>query len=212
MRAYLAAPYAAREQIRGRARDLVTIGVDVTSTWLQEETVISAGTVGAAPAVDPMSADAHVEMDLDDVRRSDVLVLFTESAVDIDPELCRSGGRHVEFGMALALDKRVLVVGEAENIFHRSHRGEVVPDWLSAVGWFMHQPEAPAPDALPRVRSGQAGQLHRLGHHGRRRDRRLRLGRGRLMPITGWALVVLLVVVVWWMLTHSDQPPTGGAA
>lgn len=137
MRAYLAAPYAAREQIRSRARDLVTIGVDVTSSWLLEDTEINAGTVGAAPAVDPMSADAHVEMAIDDVKRSDVLVLFTESAVDVDPELCRSGGRHVETGIALAVDKPILVVGEVENIFHRSRRVERVPDWLSAIAWFI---------------------------------------------------------------------------
>lgn len=39
------------------------------------------------------------------------------------------GGRHVEFGMALALGKRVIVVGPRENVFHLLPEVEVHVNW-----------------------------------------------------------------------------------
>lgn len=39
------------------------------------------------------------------------------------------GGRHVEYGIALALEKAVIVVGPQENIFHLLPQVEHYPDW-----------------------------------------------------------------------------------
>ncbi len=75
------------------------------------------------------------------ISRADVLVLLTGAALGLTPDECGSGGRHVETGYALAKDKWVVVVGEAENIFHRvggyGCLVEVVPNWLAAVGFLV---------------------------------------------------------------------------
>lgn len=145
LRAYLAAPYAAREQIRGYAEDLVRIGLDVTASWLDEEHVITPGTTGAALALDQAEVARHAATDLDDIARCDVLVLFTAQALGLDPAEAASGGRHVETGYALAKGIPVIVVGEPENVFHRlDHAGadgatgcswvQVCGSWLETLG------------------------------------------------------------------------------
>ena len=63
-------------------------------------------------------------MDLNDVVRSDLLILFTAAFVGIEG----GGGRHVETGWALAHGVPIIVVGQPENVFHRMkvvHRGGV---------------------------------------------------------------------------------------
>lgn len=141
MRVYIAAPYAARRQALAYAQDLRGLGFDVTSSWVNEEHEIGPGTTGAAPALSDDEAGRHAATDLDDVDRADVLVLLTGAALGLAPAECGSGGRHVETGYALAKGKWVVVVGEAENIFHRvggyDHLVEVVPNWLAAVGFLV---------------------------------------------------------------------------
>lgn len=44
-----------------------------------------------------------------------VYLVFTEPA---NPGGRNRGGRHVEYGIALALSKDIVVVGEPENVFH----------------------------------------------------------------------------------------------
>jgi hypothetical protein len=46
--------------------------------------------------------------------RADAVIIFTE----IPNTVLATGGRHVEFGLALAHGKRVFVVGPRENVFH----------------------------------------------------------------------------------------------
>lgn len=139
MRAYLAAPYAARAQVRVYAKELEDIGYQVTSTWLTEEHAIESGTVGAATALSDEDISKHADTDFADIRRSDLLVLLTESASELVGGTATSGGRHVETGFAIALGKPVLVVGEAENVFHRSRFVDVVPDWHAAVLFLAYQ-------------------------------------------------------------------------
>ena len=64
-------------------------------------------------------APAHVgyrfaSEDLEDIRRADVVICFTE-----EPRSNNSrGGRHVEFGYALGLGKTIVIVGPRENVFY----------------------------------------------------------------------------------------------
>ena len=53
-------------------------------------------------------------IDLEDVDRADSLLFFAEDPLIGTPR----GGRHVEFGYALAKGKRCIVIGGEENIFH----------------------------------------------------------------------------------------------
>lgn len=130
MKVYLAAPYAARDSIRDKAAQLKRIGFTVTSTWLQETHEINAGTVGPALALNPSETESHVRTDVKDVLGSDLLVVFTNDTAGVASS---SGGRHVETGIAMSKGIPVVVVGQPENIFHRSTYCLVVPTWEEAL-------------------------------------------------------------------------------
>lgn len=51
------------------------------------------------------------------VRCAEIVVSLTENP-DAAQDGATRGGRHVEFGLALALDKKLVVIGPRENIFH----------------------------------------------------------------------------------------------
>lgn len=125
MKIYLAAPYGSRETIRTCAAEARSIGITVTSSWLDEDHEINAGTEGAAPALTDEQVDQHAQTDIREVRDSDLLVLFTAAYVGTEG----GGGRHVETGIALALNTPVLVVGEPENVFHRTAGVFTFPSW-----------------------------------------------------------------------------------
>ena len=52
--------------------------------------------------------------DFEDIMNADAVISFTEV-----PRTTKSrGGRHVEFGIALAAGKKCIIVGPRENVFH----------------------------------------------------------------------------------------------
>jgi nucleoside 2-deoxyribosyltransferase len=128
MKVYLAGPYVARDTLRTYAGELATMGWDIQCRWLDETVDITPGVLGAATDLDDGIVASHARADIEDIKRSDVLVGFTSASVT-DGTGGLSGGRHVEFGVALALGKTVLLVGEPENVFHRLPQVTVAPDW-----------------------------------------------------------------------------------
>lgn len=112
MRAYLAGRYGRRAELARVAGELRKLGIGVTSRWLD----------GDHDQVD--DAIAALE-DLADIRAADVVISWTEG--DAVPGRAR-GGRHVEFGLAYALGKRLIVVGHRENVFHSLPRVELLED------------------------------------------------------------------------------------
>lgn len=109
IRVYLAAKYGRQAEMREYRRDLQAIGWEVTSSWLD-----------ATDRDDPEDIRARRPIairNLDDVQRAHVLFAFTEHHGA--PGAAR-GGRHVEFGYALALGKLIVTVGDVgrENLFH----------------------------------------------------------------------------------------------
>lgn len=131
MRVYLAAPYGSRDIVREYALQLTRIGFEVTSSWLNEQHEINAGTQHAASALSDDQVSGHAYDDLRDVERSHLFVLFTATAVGVEG----GGGRHIETGyfVATAGASNIVVVGEPENIFHRMATVTVVADWHEAV-------------------------------------------------------------------------------
>jgi hypothetical protein len=103
MRIYIASRYDRRFEMLGVAADLMRAGHEVTSRWIEGR--------GGVPEL-----LAAVE-DMDDLTRADCLVSFTEYPKSGVPWSAR-GGRHVEFGVALAAGMRLCIVGPPENIFH----------------------------------------------------------------------------------------------
>jgi len=112
---YLAARFDRRDQLRGYRAELNDMGIDVTSRWLDnhgmgERDDATNGVMIYTPAD---LARCALE-DRADIADADVFVTITET-----PDVgYTSGGRHVEFGIALALEKPILIVGPVENVFH----------------------------------------------------------------------------------------------
>lgn len=122
MKIYLAARYGRRLEIQQYANELLARGHQVIARWLD-------GLHEAADG-DRRRWAQFAQDDLDDIRRCDTVVSFTESG------LHPRGSRHVEFGIALAMEKMLVVIGPVENVFHALPRVLVFPtfaDFLSVV-------------------------------------------------------------------------------
>lgn len=111
---YLAGRFDRQQEFRRLRDELIDIGIDVTSRWLDNHGNASRIAAGDETYTDDELGDFAAE-DFADIRDSDVVVVFTES-----PDVgYTSGGRHVETGYAMALDKNVVIVGPRENVFHK---------------------------------------------------------------------------------------------
>ena len=129
LKVYLAARYSEKNKMSAQADIFKSRGIIVTSTWLEE-----------AHSPDVQMSEIHTDLltcyaenDLRDVIAADWLVF---SSVEPTTPTVR-GGRHVEFGYALAMNKHILVVGPKENIFH--HLSDIwhVSDWESALNFLV---------------------------------------------------------------------------
>ena len=110
MRVYLAARFSRKNEIAKLVPTFGKYGISVGSRWLHET---------ASPDVTlsdftPEDLRDIAEVDLEDIEMCDVFVFFSEDPLIETPR----GGRHVEFGFALAFGKRIAVIGPQENIFH----------------------------------------------------------------------------------------------
>ena len=125
MNIYLAARYSRRQELCQYRNALEALGHLVTSRWLNGSHQISSAGVpidetgealieaGSSPDADKLRRE-FVEEDLSDVSNAEVMISFTE----IPRSNHSRGGRHVEFGLAVAMKKVVFVVGYRENLFH----------------------------------------------------------------------------------------------
>ena len=127
MRVYLSARFQRREQLNAYRLSLVQHGIEVTSRWLTQP----------APELTDDSWRELAAIDREDVERADALILFAESERD------GGGGRHVEFGMALVLGKKIIVIGQVENLFQRAPEVKVVSSWDEAVEELLGEPPFP---------------------------------------------------------------------
>lgn len=110
MRIYLAARYVRKAELVHYAAVLRHLGHVCSPRWLYSEHDLPAG----AP---PEAGLQFALEDWQDIQAADCVISFTEAPSPDTPGRAR-GGRHVEFGIAVALRKRVLVVGWRENVFH----------------------------------------------------------------------------------------------
>lgn len=110
MKIYLAGQYKRRDEFRGVAVLLERAGLPCTSRWLQET-----GPVTEQMGDNPEDFYRSVAtVDIADIDSADAILFFSE-----DPNVgVVRGGRHVEFGYALAKGKKLCVIGPKENVFH----------------------------------------------------------------------------------------------
>ena len=108
MKVYIAAPFQQRLEVQQKAKELTELGVDVTSRWRFEDNAPD-GAIGELKNRDYYLGKLFI--DLDDIEVADILLLLTD-------QVSKTGGKHVEFGYALARRKQLYIVGGVENIFH----------------------------------------------------------------------------------------------
>lgn len=111
MKVYLAARYSRHEELQAYRKDLESIGHEVTSRWINGGHQISKEELGEAANAKRVQ---FAQEDWSDLMAADCCISFTE----IPRTTTTRGGRHVEFGAALATGQRCIVVGPLENIFH----------------------------------------------------------------------------------------------
>lgn len=100
MKVYLAGRYSRKPEFL-RFMDIIQAsGHEVQADWLKSNH-------------DHTPHAECAQIDVADIKACDVLIAFSE-----EPRVNNSrGGRHVELGIALALGKRIIIVGPVENVF-----------------------------------------------------------------------------------------------
>lgn len=128
---YLAARYSRYPEMQQVRSLLDALGYTVTSRWIN----------GGHELTKEGSTEAHeaeriryAQEDMADLLAADIVISFTE-----EPRTTKTrGGRHVEFGAALALRKTVIVIGYRENVFHTLPEVLFYPtlaDCMAAAPW-----------------------------------------------------------------------------
>jgi hypothetical protein len=126
VKVYLAARYSRREELCGYAAELRAAGFEITSRWLDGDHQISDG--GLSEQAHAQERQRFAEEDWTDLMAAEVTISFTE-----EPRGTNSrGGRHVEFGAAMALGQYCIVCGPAENVFHHLPEVFLCEYWAAA--------------------------------------------------------------------------------
>lgn len=112
MNFYIAARFSRRHEANSIANFLQEMGHTITSRWALPGSnhIMPAGM--SAQASDAERTRFATE-DCEDVRACDVVVSLME-----EPRSNGRGGRHVEFGYALGLGKKLMIIGPRETVFH----------------------------------------------------------------------------------------------
>lgn len=112
MKIYLASRYSRREELCEYAAIFTTEGHTITSRWLLGNHQID--DAGLSQEAKAEERKRFAMEDWHDLMQADCCISFTE-----EPRGTNSrGGRHVEFGAALAAGKRCIIIGPRENVFH----------------------------------------------------------------------------------------------
>jgi nucleoside 2-deoxyribosyltransferase len=109
MRIYLAAAYQHKLKLREYAAQAEKCGIRVGAEWLKET---------AAPDSELSDSTSkqlaeYARQDWWDIGACDIFVFWAENPHKQPPR----GGRLTELGFAISLGKKIVVIGEPENIF-----------------------------------------------------------------------------------------------
>lgn len=101
MKFYIAARFSRRAEALMLANHLKSLGHTCTASWITDDSHVTG------------SNEECAMHDCRDVNACDTLIALAE-----EPRGPSRGGRHVEFGMALAAGKSLVVIGPRETVFH----------------------------------------------------------------------------------------------
>lgn len=123
MKIYLAARYSRFPEMQRHRAQLEARGHTVTSRWIN-------GDHEGPPEIAQAERTRYAEEDFADLIAAEVVISFTEKPRETSTS---RGGRHVEFGIALATGKQCIVVGHRENVFHCLPEVEFYETWEAAL-------------------------------------------------------------------------------
>ena len=123
MRIYLAARYSRHPEMRRYREDLKALGHTVTSRWISGDHHMAEATMFTNG--DEEQARRFAQEDWDDLVEANCVISFTETPRSTNGR----GGRHVEFGLAVAEHKQNIIVGPRENVFHYLKGVDVYETW-----------------------------------------------------------------------------------
>ena len=98
--------------MKEHAKELESTGHIITSRWINGNHQID--DKGLSVEAKKAERERFAVEDMEDLLEADVCISFTETPRSTNSR----GGRHVEFGIAIAAGKRCIVVGPRENVFH----------------------------------------------------------------------------------------------
>lgn len=125
MKIYLAARYRRFEEMQLYRHELQMMGHEVTARWINGDHRLDDAQVGSSEFRE--KAAIFAQDDLDDLYKADIVISFSEPI-----RTANRGGRHVEFGLGIAWNKRMMLVGNIENVFHNLPNVEIYADWPAA--------------------------------------------------------------------------------
>ncbi len=108
---YLAARFSRQAELIEVAETLRAQGETVKCRWLAE-----VGTHDMEGQQDAHRAQLATE-DMEDIIKSDCMLVFTEEETDKKRGRPSKGGMYVEMGMGIAWNKRVILIGPKTNVF-----------------------------------------------------------------------------------------------
>jgi len=111
-RVYLAARFSRRHECNALGHILKSHGCTITSRWVKPDCEHVLPTGISEQAADHERQQFALE-DVEDVRAANWTISFME-----EPRGNSRGGRHIEFGMAVALGHRLTIIGPRETVFH----------------------------------------------------------------------------------------------
>lgn len=110
LKIYVGARFSLRSTVRSLSDFLENQGFEITEKWFLFEKE-STGQISSEALKSNYKA---AKADLYGIESADATIFLSENPL----MLTRRGGRHVEFGYALALKKPIIVLGPKENVFH----------------------------------------------------------------------------------------------
>lgn len=123
MKCYLASRYSRYIELQEYRADLEKLGHTVTSRWINGGHKVD--DQGLSQEAEQEERIRLANEDVEDLMEADWIIAFTEA-----PRSSNSrGGRHVEWGIALATSKRVIVIGHRENVFYCLPQVEFYKSW-----------------------------------------------------------------------------------
>lgn len=130
MHVFITARFSRAPEMLHYTHALENAGHVVTSRWIRDAPNVPHR--GKASDADRERAAIR---NFEDLTKSDCVVSFSEKlSKEGRPrvpkgEVPSRGARHTDFGIGIALNKRVIVVGEREHIHHHLPNVEVYPDF-----------------------------------------------------------------------------------